>query len=203
MNEPVPSPQALLVILSGPSGVGKDAVLARLKARWPSGHFVVTVTTRPRRPRERDGVDYFFVSPERFQEMVARGELLEHAQVYGHWYGVPREPVRRALAQGQDVIIKADVQGAATIKGLAPQAIFIFLAPASLEELEARLHHRHTEAPQVLARRLEIAREEMKRLPRFDYRVVNAEGQIEGAVAQIEAIVMAERCRVQPRRIKL
>ncbi|MBI4289284.1 MAG: guanylate kinase [Chloroflexi bacterium] len=193
----------MLVVLSGPSGVGKDAVLSRLRTKLPACHFTVTVTTRTRRPQERDGVDYNFVSERRFQELLGRGELLEYAQVYGNWYGVPKDQVREALARGRDVMIKADVQGAATIKRLAPQAVFIFLAPGSLEELESRLHNRHTESPEALAQRLQVAREEMKRLPEFDYIVVNADARMDQAIAQIEAIITAEKCRVQPRIVKL
>lgn len=193
----------LLLVLSGPSGVGKDAVLSRLRSRLASCHFIVTVTTRPRRPQELDGVDYFFVSQERFQQLVTNGELLEYAEVYGNWYGVPRGQVRNALSQGRDVMIKADVQGAATIKRLAPDAVFIFLAPSTLEELESRLRSRHTESPESLARRLAVAKEEMKRLPMFDYMVVNADGQMERAIAQIEAIITAEKTRVRPRTVNL
>lgn len=193
----------LLLVLSGPSGVGKDAVLSRLRSRLPSCHFVVTVTTRPRRPQERDGVDYFFLSRERLQQMLGNGELLEYAEVYGNWYGVPRDQVRDALAQGLDVMIKTDVQGAATIKRLAPDAVFIFLAPGNLGELESRLRSRHTESPESLARRLAVAKEEMKQLPMFDYVVVNADGQMDRAIAQIEAIITAEKRRVRTRTVDL
>lgn len=203
MSEYSSSSVPLLVVLSGPSGVGKDAILIRLRDKLSKCHFTVTVTTRPRRPKEQDGVDYFFISPGRFQEMIAHGELLEYAQVYGNWYGVPRQQVQQAFSRGQDVIIKADVQGAATIKKLIPQAVFIFLAPASLEELEFRLRQRHTESPEALARRLAVATEEMKQLYIFDYMVVNADGQMEQAIATIEAIITAEKCRVQPRVIKI
>ena len=203
MIEYYSSPAPLLVVLSGPSGVGKDAVLIRLRDKLSKCHFTVTVTTRPHRPKEQDGVDYFFIPQERFQEIIANGELLEYAQVYGNWYGVPRQQVQQAFSRGQDVIIKADVQGAATIKRLIPQAVFIFLAPASLEELEFRLHQRHTESPEALARRLAVATEEMKQLYIFDYMVVNAYGQMEQAITTIEAIITAEKCRVQPRVIKI
>ena len=190
-------------MLSGPSGVGKDVVLARMKelGRWL--HFTVTATTRPRRGTERDGVDYHFVSPPRFEEMVANGELLEWAKVYGHCYGVPKEQVKQALERGLDVIIKADVQGAATIKATAPQALLLFLAPPSMAELEARLRQRETESGIDLGLRLETAREEMKRLPLFDYVVVNHQDQVDLAVAQIDAIISAEKCRVGPRVVEL
>jgi len=188
-------------VLSGPSGVGKDAVLDGLKRSGRPFHYAVTATTRPQRQGEKDGVDYHFVSPEKFQEMVKRGELLERAQVYGNLYGVPRREVEQALKEGHDVIVKADVQGAATIKGIAPQALLIFVAPPSMEELVARLRQRQSESSVDLNRRIETAHEEMKRLPIFDYVVVNDE--VERAVAEIEAIITAEKCRVNPRVVEL
>lgn len=202
MSESTIGSTPLLIVLSGPSGVGKDAILTSLRDRLPNCHFTVTVTTRPRRPKEQDGVDYFFISPERFRDMIANGELLEYAQVYGNWYGVPKEQVRQALSKGMDVMIKADVQGAATLKKSVPQAVFIFLAPANLRELEFRLRERQTESQEALAHRLAVATEEMKQLDKFDYMVVNADGQMEWAIDQIEAIVTAEKCRVQPKASK-
>lgn len=178
-------------------------VLARMKELGRQLHYTVTVTTRPQRGTERDGVDYYFLSPARFEEMVARGELLEWAKVYGYCYGVPKEQVKQALKRGLDVIIKADVQGAATIKGAVPQALILFLAPPSMEELEERLRQRQTESGIALDLRLETAREEMKRLPLFDYVVVNREDQVDLAVAQVDAIISAEKCRVNPRVVEL
>ncbi len=208
MNAPngalaLPPREPLLLVLSGPSGVGKDAVLNRIKELKRPFHFTVTATTRRRRPAERDGVDYFFLSQEEFQGMIQRGELLEWAQVYGNYYGVPKAQVEEALAKGLDLIIKADVQGARTIKRFAPQGVFIFLAPESIKELEQRLAQRNTEASFDLKRRLETVRQEMKSLPMFDYLVVNHQDRLDEAVAQIEAIVTAERCRVSPRRVRL
>lgn len=190
-------------MLSGPSGVGKDAVLNAMKGLGHPFHYAVTATTRPQRQGEKDGVDYHFVSPEKFQEMVKRGELLEWAQVYGNLYGVPRWEVEPPLKEGRDVMVKADVQGAATIKGLAPQALLIFLAPPSVEELVARLRQRKTESAVDLDQRIETAREEMKRLPLFDYVVVNRHDRVDLAVAQIDAIITAEKCRVNPRVIRI
>lgn len=187
----------LLIVLSGPSGAGKDAVIARLKdSNFPIKR-IITVTTRPRRVSESDRVDYYFVSPPKFQEMVGNKELLEWANVYGNWYGVPKKPVQKALEQGQDVIVRTDVQGAATIKKLMPQAILIFLMPASVEELDTRLKQRHTESSLDLAMRAQIAEEEIKRLPQFDYIVFNRQGEIGSAVADIKAIVRTEKCRVK------
>ncbi|MBI4338273.1 MAG: guanylate kinase [Chloroflexi bacterium] len=197
------SSKPLLVVISGPSGVGKDVLLARMKELGRSYHFTVTATTRPKRPNERDGVDYHFLSPERFQAMVQAGEFLEWAQVYGHYYGVPRQQVREALAGGKDVLIKADVQGAATIKRLAPQALLVFLAPSSLEELEQRLHQRKTESPEAMALRIKTAHQEMECLPLFEYMVVNANGRLDDAVAAVDAILRAEKCRIPHRAVEV
>ena len=198
-----PEEQPLLVVLSGPSGVGKDATLNGLRCLDRPWRFVVTATTRPRRPQEVDGVDYLFLETGKFHEMVAGGEFLEHAQVYGNWYGSPRNQVREAMSVGQDIIIKVDVQGAASIKALAPDAVFIFLVASSLEELERRLRARATETGQGLQVRTRIAVQEMDSLQSFDYRVVNRDGCLEDTVACIEAIIRAEKCRVLPRRVTI
>jgi guanylate kinase len=193
----------LFVVLSGPSGVGKDAVLARMKASRYSLEYITTVTTRPRRAKEKDSVDYNFISVKKFEEMVVNGELLEWAKVYNNYYGVPRQPVKAALKEGRDAIVKVDVQGAATIRKLMPQAVFIFLLPPSGEELAARLKQRRTEQSFALALRIETAEEEIKQLPLFDYVVVNRQGEIDLAVSKIAAIIVAEGCRVTPREITL
>ncbi len=201
--EPYLHPAPLLVVLSGPSGVGKDAVFTRLRELGRPYQFTVTATTRPRRPSEQDGVDYVFLTLERFQALRESGGLLEYAQVYGHWYGVPKAPVAEALALGRDVLVKTDVQGAATVKRLVPEATFIFLAPPSLEELHKRLRERGTEAPKDLELRLRIAEEEMERLPMFTHVVVNDTGRLEETVALIEAIMAAERRRVGRGRVRV
>jgi len=193
----------LLIVLSGPSGVGKDTVLARMKELGYPLKYITTLTTRPRRANERNNVDYHFVSTRRFQKMIENNELLERANVYGNWYGVPKEEVKQALDKGQDVMVKVDIQGAATIKKILPQALFIFLMPPSMEELVTRLKQRHTESPSDLALRLKTAEEEMKQLPRFDYIVVNRWDEIDLAVSDIKAIITAEKCRVTPRKIAL
>jgi guanylate kinase len=196
-------PKPLLIVLSGPSGVGKDAVLSRMRElRYPL-EFITTMTTRPRRASERDHIDYHFVSPAKFQEMIKRNELLEWANVYGNWYGVPREPIKQALERGQDTMVKVDVQGAATLKKLVPQAVFIFLMPPSLEELMLRLKLRHTESSFDLALRTKTAAEEIKKLPFFDYVVYSRRDEIDRAVADIMAIITAEKCRVKPREVSL
>jgi guanylate kinase len=193
----------LLIVLSGPSGAGKDAILNRMKKSGYPAEFITTITTRPQRAEEKNNIDYHFVSVESFQKMIENKELLEWANVYGNWYGVPKEPVKRALDRGQDVIVKVDVQGAATIKKTIPQAVFIFLVPPSMEELATRLKQRHTESPFDLALRLKTAEEEMKKLPLFDYVVVNREAEIDLAVSAIEAIITAEKRRAIPMEISL
>ena len=189
----------LLVVLSGPSGVGNDAALAELKELDRRWHFVVTATTRPQRPGERDGVDYIFLNTGTFSAMKDRDEFLECAQVYGRWYGVPRSQVLQAFQEGKDVILKIDVQGAETVRRLAPGALFIFMLPASFEELRQRLAGRMTESSPEMDLRLKTAGEEMKRASEFDYRVVNRDGNLTQAVAEIDAIITAEKCRTDPR----
>jgi len=193
----------LLMVLSGPSGVGKDALLARMKQKGCPFYYVTTVTTRTKRARERNKEDYYFVAVERFQEMLKNNELLEWANVYGNWYGVPNEPVREALKRGQDTIVKVDVQGAATIRKNAPEAVLIFLMPPSLAELVTRLNQRHTESPFDLDLRIKTADEEIKQLPLFDYIVTSQRDQLDLAVSDIEAIITAEKHRVNPRKIIL
>jgi guanylate kinase len=193
----------LLIVLSGPSGAGKDVVLTRMKELDYPLEYITTVTTRRQRTEERNNIDYHFVSIERFQEMIKHNELLEWANVYGNWYGVPNQPVKQALDKGQDIIVKVDIQGAATIKKNLPQAVFIFLMPPSMEELTARLKQRHTESPFKLALRLKTAEEEIKQLPLFDYVVLNKQDEIDMAVSHIGAIITAEKCRVTPKEVAL
>lgn len=193
----------LLIVLSGPSGVGKDAILSYLKNSSRTFEFVTTLTTRPRRVNEKDNVDYHFVSKNEFLTLLEKDELLESANVYGNLYGVPKEPIRQALRQGKDIMVKVDVQGAATIKKLAPDAVFIFLMPPSIEELANRLKLRYTESPETLAIRLKAADGEIKQLSKFDYVVVNQHNGIESAVSEIKAIITAEKRRVNQRIIDL
>lgn len=193
----------LLIVLSGPSGVGKDAVLARMKELNCPLEFIVTTTTRPRRAQEMDNIDYQFVSMGKFLRMIEGRELLEWANVYGNMYGVPRAPVREALERGQDTIVKVDIQGAMTIRSIAPQAVLIFLVPTSMQELCARLEQRHTESAFDLALRKKTAEEEVKQLHAFDYMVVNRHGEIDKAVSDTMSIIKAEKCRVVPREVKL
>ena len=198
-----PRARPLVFVLSGLSGAGKDAVLTRLKESGYPLQFIVTATTRDRRASEKNGVHYTFVSREEFQKLIEREELLEWANVYGNWYGVPKEPVRRALESGRDVIVKVDVQGAATIKKILPQAVFIFLAPPSVEELVLRLKQRSTESPSDLDLRIAAVRKELEKLPLFDYIILNQQGEVDRAVADLGAIITAEKCRVTPREMAL
>ena len=184
---------ARLFVLSGPSGVGKDALLSRMRQLGRSYHFTVTATTRPIRPGERDGVDYIFTSPDEFQCMIAEDGLLEWAEVYGNLYGVPKQQVTDALQHGQDVLLKVDVQGAATVSKLYPESVLIFLEPPDMETLDNRLRERGTENSEALHIKIETAREEMKAAAWFDYRVVNHDDMLDDAVRAIDRIVSRVR----------
>jgi len=190
------TPRPLLVVISGPSGVGKDATIMRMKERGYPCHFVVTVTTRERRPNEIDGVDYHFVSETEFTEMIGRGELLEHAIVYGQYKGIPKAGVRAALTSGQDVVMRVDVQGAATVCQIVPQAVTIFLTAESEEALIERLRRRRTEDTDQLQHRIDMARAELHRVNEFKYRVVNRECSLDETVDEVIAVMRAEKCRV-------
>ena len=195
--------EPLLVVISGPSGVGKDTVLDHMKQRGLPFHFVVTATTRPIRSGEVEGEDYFFVEEQEFLDMIDRGELIEHALVYNDHKGVPRKQIREAMDSGQDVVMRVDVQGAKTIRALAPQALMIFLTAGDEEALERRLRKRRTESEADLQLRLATAKEELGYLDVFDYAVLNADSQVEVAVDTILAIIEAEHHRVDPRRVEL
>ena len=177
--------QPLMVVISGPSGVGKDTVVDRMQERGLPFHFVVTATTRARRSTEVEGVDYIFLSQEECKGMLEAGGFIEHALVYGEHKGIPRKQVQQALASGMDVVLRVDVQGAKTLRGLYPEALLIYLATSSEDELVERLKRRRTESPEKLQLRLEAAREEFGYLHLFDYAVINAEGQVEQAGAPI------------------
>jgi guanylate kinase len=192
----------LLVVISGPSGVGKDVVIERLKAR-SKFHQAVTATTRPRRDYETEGVHYYFKTVEEFQAMIQQGELLENATVYNNYYGPPISPLRDALARNEDVILRIDVQGAAHVKRKIPDAVFIFIAPGSFEELTARLLGRGTETPDALAVRLATYEQEMKAAASFDYLVINRDNELDATVDAVLSIVVAEKNRVSPRRVRL
>ncbi len=196
-------PHPLLIVISGPSGVGKDSVLQRMKEREVPFHFVVTATDRPRRPTEVHGRDYLFVTTEVFETMIRANELLEHAVVYGHYKGIPKQQVRDAFRSGLDVVLRIDVQGAETIKRLVPEALLIFLAASSLTELMERLIARKTETSADLAKRMATAQAEMEKVDLFDYVVLNREDRLDESVDLIASIVAAEHARVHPRNCRL
>jgi guanylate kinase len=193
----------LLIVISGPSGVGKDTVVQRMKALDLPFHFVITATTRPKRSDEVDGVDYFFISADEFNQMIEQDELLEHALVYNQHKGIPKQQVREALNSGFDVLMRLDVQGAETIRELCPDALLIFLATRNEQELIERLKSRRTESPEDLELRIATARQEMKRVEMFDYYVINADGELDVTVDTIQAIIKAEHHRTDPRQVNL
>ena len=195
--------QARVIIISGPSGVGKDAVIDRLREWESDTHFAITATTRDIREKESHGVHYFFVTGDEFEEMASSGKLLEHAIVYGNRYGVPRAPVREALGRGQDVIIKIDVQGAAAIKAIIPDAVSIFLAPESMESLYTRLSGRKTDDADALARRFAEACVELHRANEFDYLVFNETNGLLRAIEEIRGIIATVRSEINQPSIAL
>jgi guanylate kinase len=194
---------AMLVIISGPSGVGKDTIIdaLRLRTHDPEYHYVVTCTTRARRPGEVDGVDYHFLTAEVFAELRAAGGFLEANQVHGNWYGTPRNQVRDALASGRDVILKIDVQGAQVVKGKVPGALLIFLIPPSLEDLFQRLRSRATETADELEVRQRNAAIELARQEDYDYVVTNETGQVERTAERIDEIIAAEHASQPDRHV--
>lgn len=196
-------PRPLLIILSGPSGVGKDTVLQRMQERDLPFHFVVTATTRPIRPNEVNGKDYFFVSHDEFARMIEQDELLEYAIVYNDYKGIPKQQVREALASGKDVVMRIDVQGAATIRKLAPEALLVFLTTENESELVSRLQERKTETPEGINLRIATARQELKRINEFDYVVVNSDFLLDETVDTLTAIIQAEHHRINPRKVDL
>lgn len=199
------APGALLVIISGPSGVGKDTIIAAMRARseGASYHYVVTCTTRVRRPGEVEGVSYHFLTAEAFHALRESDGLLEANEVHGNWYGTPRHEVRRALAAGHDVILKIDVQGAQIVKQNVPDALLIFVVPPSLETLFERLRSRATETAEELEVRQRNAAVELARQDDYDYIVVNETGQVERTARRIEDVIRTERRKHRTRRVRV
>jgi guanylate kinase len=195
--------QSLLIVISGPSGAGKDTVLQRMKERGLPFHFVVTATTRHPRPGEIHGRDYFFISNDEFAEMIEKDELLEYAIVYNDYKGIPKQQVRDALATGQDVIMRLDVQGAAKVHSLTAEVVTIFITTGTEEALVARLRARKTETPEGLKLRIATARKELERMHEFDYCVVNEDMALDETVDKVRAIIEAEHSRVNPRLVTL
>ncbi len=196
-------PQPLLIVISGPSGAGKDTVVQLMQERGMLFHFVVTANTRPKREEEVHGVDYFFVSKEEFARMIEEDELIEYASVYSDYKGIPKQQVREALTSGKDVVMRLDVQGAETVRKLAPEALLIFLTTGSEEELVERLKARKTETPEELALRIATARKELKRVEAFDYVIVNHDNKLDETVDTVLAIIDAEHHRVKHREVTL
>lgn len=197
------TPDPLLIVISGPSGVGKDSVVQRMKERGFPFHFVVTATTRERRENEVHGKDYWFVSKSEFARMIEGNELIEYAIVYGDYKGIPKAQVREALESGKDVIMRLDVQGAETVRRLAPDALLIFITCESEEELEHRLRERKTETADSLSLRIATARKELQRLDAFDYVIVNHDFHLDDTVDKVRAVIMAEHLRVHHRKVTL
>jgi len=193
----------LLIVISGPSGIGKDAVVGLLRKTNPETHFVITMNSRPPRKDEVEGVDYFFVSKEEFERQIAAGELLEHAKVYSDYKGIPKAQVRQAFASGKDVIMRLDVQGAMTIRQLYPQAILIFLTASTAEEWIHRLQARRSESPEELGLRLKTAEHEFALIRKFDYIVVNSDQHLDQTITDIQAIIQAEHLKTKPRKVRL
>lgn len=196
-------PRGLLFVLSAPSGTGKDTVISALRTRGLDFHVVASVTTRAPRAGESEGNPYHFISKEAFDRMIAQNELLEYANVHGNWYGQPMQPIRDNLRAGRDVLLKIDVQGAATVRKKVPGAIYIFLVPGSVEELVERLTQRQTETEAERLRRLADAHKELAQRNHYDYVVVNRQGHLQEAVEYLRAIMLAEHCRTRPRDVEL
>jgi guanylate kinase len=195
--------QGLLFVLSAPSGTGKDTVIHALKEKGVRFHVVASVTTRLPRPGESEGHPYYFVSHTQFEAMIERNELIEYAQVHGNWYGQPVKQIKENLQQGHDVLLKIDVQGAATVRAKVPGAIFIFLVPGTTDELVERLTSRQTETEDERLRRLADAEHELAQQDDYDYVIVNRQGQLADAVNNLHAVMQAEHCRTSPSYVNL
>ena len=196
-------PNPLVVVISGPSGVGKDTLLERMSEMGFDYHFTVTATTRAPRPGEICGVNHFFLTRDRFLEMVDNSELLEWARVFGNFYGVPKEQVRQALTKGRHVLIRVDVQGARRLRTIVPEAVFIFVAPPSTESLRVRLLERGVNSAEDMDTRLRAADVEIREASMFDHVVVNEDDRQDEAVVKVREIIRRESMRCPPRRVKI
>jgi len=193
----------LLIVISGPSGIGKDAVVGLLRKTNIDTHFVITMNTREPRPDEVEGKDYFFVSREEFEKKIENNELIEYARVYSDYKGIPKSQVIEAFGSGKDVIMRLDVQGAMTIRKICPDAILIFLTANSRQEWINRLLERRSETPEELEVRLKFAADEYALLDEFDYMVVNSDQHLDQTIADIQAIIKAEHLKTKPRKVCL
>ena len=202
MSENQPAVQLFLVI-SGPSGVGKDSLIGNLKASGLPIHFIVTYNTRPPRVNEVEGVDYHFITRQQFLAMVDAGEFAEHAKVYDDYKGTTYQSLVEGFHSGKDVILRTDVQGAATIHGQYPEAILIFINAESEEKLIQRLKEREKEDSADLQKRIATIHDELQRTGEFEYEVVNVHGQLEIAAATLKSIIDAEHHRTHPRRMRI
>ena len=196
-------PNPLLIVISGPSGVGKDSVVQRMKERGLPFHFVVTATTRARRENEVHGKDYWFVSKDEFARMIEEDELIEYAIVYGDYKGIPKFEVREALASGKDVVMRIDVQGAESVRKLAAESLLIFITCEGEDELERRLRERKTETADSLSLRIATACKELQRIEAFDYVIVNEDFHLDDTVDKVRAVISAEHLKVQQRKVTL
>jgi guanylate kinase len=194
---------SLLIVISGPSGAGKDTVINKIKRETSSIHHTTTITTRSKRNDEKDGIDYHFTSEDEFKRLIEKDGFLEWATVYGNLYGTPKQQIRQALADGLDVIAKVDVQGALAIKKQVPDALFIWISAPSIEELDQRLRLRNSDSKKDIELRIQTAHEEIKQLHNFDYKVINRPGHAEKAADEIVDIILKEKNKPNPRQITL
>ena len=192
--------RGLLIVISGPSGAGKGTLFNLMKKYFPDTYYSISATTRSPRQGERDGVDYFFMSREEFLELRDTDGFLEWAEVYGNYYGTPRSKVEESIAQGRDVILEIDIQGALHVKKQHPQGVFVFIVPPSIQELRRRIESRGQNSPEDMLKRLESAQAELAYVSEYDYVVINDE--IEAATTKLKSIIIAEKCRPQRKIIK-
>ena len=194
----------IVVVISGPSGVGKDVMIDRMIESDRIGfHFTVTATTRDPRPGEKDGINHHFVTVDDFVNLIANDDLLEWAQVYGNYYGVPKQQVRDALTAGNHVILRVDVQGAKRLSEIIPEALLIFIIPPSLDVLKSHLEKRGVDLEVEMTKRLVAATEEISQARLFDFTVTNVEGRLDDTVNQVVEIIESESQRIPPRRVSI